>query len=100
MSKLPISQEDLDQVKNVANQLAVDVLKGYEAHPLSPLLALATLTLAACQVALVTDTTYAQLMELITVHYQSAAVGLAVQELEAQLGQKLPAKIVVDGAKS
>jgi hypothetical protein len=82
------SQADLDAVKALALDLALRAQEAFKESPLSPLLALAALTTAACEVAVVTDTSFAQFMELIGIHYQAAAVGIAVQELETQLGHR------------
>jgi hypothetical protein len=90
MSSL-FTPEDAEKVKELATKLGVEALAVFQEHPLCPLLALAALTTAATQVAVISDTTYAQLMELVTVHYQAAAVGVAVQELEKQLGLKIAA---------
>lgn len=76
------TQEDFERVRALAHDLAMKAQETFAEHPLSPLLALAALTTAACQVAVVTDTSFETLMELISVHFHSASLGITMQELE------------------
>lgn len=78
------TQADFEKVRDLAHKLAMSAQETFAEHPLSPLLALAALSTAACQVAVVTDTSFHELMELITVHFHSAAVGVTMKELEDQ----------------
>ncbi len=87
------TQEDLEKVKDLAQQIGGDTLFKYGGHPFAGLFALATLAMAASQVAVITGTTYAQLMELVTMHYRAAEMGVIIQELEEQLGVPVPAKL-------
>ncbi len=78
------TQADFERVTALAHDLAVRAQVEFKDSALSPLLALAALSKAACQVAVVTDTTYVELMELINVHFQAAGVELSFNELESQ----------------
>lgn len=84
------TQEDLVRVQIAADKLADDAPKLVGEHPL---FALAALTIAACHVALFTETSFTTLMELVSLHYRAAAAGMAAQELEAQLGRHVPMKL-------
>lgn len=83
MPTLP-TQADFERVRALAHDLALRAQEEFKDSALSPLLALAALTTAACQVAVVTDTTFETLMELISVHFHSASVTLTMDELGAQ----------------
>jgi hypothetical protein len=94
---MPLTQADLEYVKDLAHKMGVEALEKVGERPFAPLLALAALTTAACEVAVVTDVAFTQLMELVSLHYQSAVVGVTVQELEAKFGVKMPVgKLPID----
>ncbi len=93
MAQPPFTQADLERVKEIAHKLGGDVLAQFEGHPFAALFALATLTIASAQVAVITDTSFSQLMELVSLHYRAAQLGLVTQELEEQLGHPLNVKL-------
>jgi hypothetical protein len=86
MGNMPTAptQADFERVTALAHDLAMKAQETFKESALSPLLALAALSKATCQVAIVTDTTYITLMELIGVHFQAAGIELSLQELEDQ----------------
>ncbi len=99
MSKPLFSQDDAELVQKAANELALlaPKLVGENKHPI---LALAALTMAACHGAIFMDVPFTTLMELVSLHYRAAQAGMAVEELEEQLGQHLSLNKVPEGEPS
>lgn len=89
MPPAPPSQDDLDRVKAFAHKMGMEAQEAFKDSPWSPLLALAALTTAACNVAVVTDTSFVELMDLVSIHFQAATVAITVQEHELAMGIKL-----------
>ena len=71
-------------------RLGGEALKVMGDRTYAPLLALAALVAAAAEVAVITDTSYTNLMELVSLHYRDAQVLVQTQELEAQVGLQRP----------
>lgn len=84
----------LENVQQQAYTLAVGVgkLVGED-----PTLMVATLTMAACHAALLSDVSYEDLKTLFELHYTSAAAGIAAREVEDATGQKVLVDKIPEG---
>jgi hypothetical protein len=76
----PFTQADLERVQRAAYQLAATAPKLVGEHPL---FAVAALTMAACHAAILTETSYETLLELLKLHYVAAEVGIAARDAGA-----------------
>lgn len=70
----PFTQADLDQVRDAAHKLVMEAPSLVGDHPL---LAVGALSLATVHAAVLTDTSFDQLVELIRLQFERAAADIA-----------------------
>ncbi len=79
MAEPQFTQADLDRVQTASFDLAMRAPKLVAGHPL---FAVAALSMAACHAAVLTDTSYETLAELVKLHYDAAKAGLAAASVD------------------
>lgn len=74
------TQADMEQVQKASYDLAMLAPKLVAGHPL---FAVAALSMAACHAAILTETSYETLAELLKLHFTTAEAGIAARTASA-----------------
>ena len=89
----PFTLEDLERVRVAAAILADKAPKLVGEHPL---FAVAALSMALAQAAILTDTSWETLQELLGLHYESCSVSVVARDLN-DAGSKVVAGLKPEG---